>query len=84
MPGILQGSIWQFIGTILALASIVVSIVLYFIQRRRKALSYEVISNTPLLSLEDKTEGRLQILLGNVNSELESRMNQLFMAEDVE
>ena len=59
---ILRDPIWQFIAVILALAAILISIFLYQKQRRRKALSYEIISRTPLLSMEEEVKGKLQIL----------------------
>jgi len=46
MPEALRDPIWQFIGAVLAFAAIVISILLYFMQRRRKALSYEIVSRT--------------------------------------
>jgi hypothetical protein len=62
MSEILRDPLWQFIGVILALIAIGVSILIYLLQRNRKSLSYEVLSDTPLLTLKEELEGRLQIL----------------------
>jgi len=59
---IIRDPIWQFIGAILALAAIFISIGLYLRQRRRKAMSYEIVSQTPLLSMEEEVKGKLKIL----------------------
>ena len=58
----LRDEVWQFIGAFFGLVAIIVTIVLYRTQRRRKALSYEIISRTPLLSIGDEIKGKLQIL----------------------
>lgn len=63
MQEIMRDPIWQFIVlAALALATVVVSILLFWMQHRRKALSYEIISRTPLLSVEGEVKGKLQIL----------------------
>jgi len=62
MPEALRDPIWQFIGALLAFSAIVISILLYWMQRRRKVLSYEIVSRTPLLSVEEEVKGKLQIL----------------------
>ncbi|MFZ3064412.1 MAG: hypothetical protein WA277_03895 [Nitrospirota bacterium] len=54
---------WQFIiPTAIAVLAIVVSILIYLKQRQSKLLSYEILTHTPLLSLEEKIKGKLQIL----------------------
>jgi len=54
----------QIITVILAFVTIVVTIILYLLQRRyrHKSLSYEIISNAPLLSLKEEIKGNLQIV----------------------
>jgi len=54
--------IWTFLGVILALLAIIFSIVLYFLQRQNKEVSYQILSFTPLLSVEDEIKGRVKIL----------------------
>jgi hypothetical protein len=62
MSEILRDPLWQFIGVILALIAIGVSILIYLLQRNRKSLSYEVLSDTPFLTMKEELEGKLQIL----------------------
>lgn len=59
----LRDPFWQFVGAVFALGAIAVSVVLYFLQRRHKALSYEIVSRTPLMSVKEEVKGRVQILL---------------------
>ena len=65
MSEILRDPIWQFIAVIIALMTIPVSIILYWKQRRRKALSYEIVSVTPLLSIKEEIKGKMRILFEN-------------------
>lgn len=63
MQEIMSNPVWQFIVlAALALATVVVTTLLLWMQHRRKALSYEIISRTPLLSVEEEVKGKLQIL----------------------
>lgn len=66
MPEILRDPWWQFIaGVAFAFVAIVVPILIYLKQRQRKALSYEILSRTPLLSIEEEVKGKLKILFNN-------------------
>jgi hypothetical protein len=58
----LRDPLWQFVGAVLAVITIIVSIVLYFFQRRKKTLAYEIISRTAVLSASEEIAGKLQIL----------------------
>ena len=51
MFDLLRDPLWQFIGALLALLAIGVSVALYLIQRRKKRLSYEIVSNSSLLTM---------------------------------
>lgn len=51
------------IQVILAAVALLVSIVLYRKARTKKSLSYEVVSEYPLISVDDEIKGKLQILL---------------------
>lgn len=62
MWDILRDQIWNFIGVLVAVVAILTSIVLYGKQRRRKALSYEIISQTPLTSVKEEIGKDVQIL----------------------
>jgi hypothetical protein len=60
----LRDPVWQFIGAVVGVWAIVVTIILYFLQHRRKALSYEILSCEPLVGRPVELEGSLQILFG--------------------
>lgn len=62
MLDLLRDPIWQFVGAIVALLTILISIAIYIAQRRRKDLSYEILANVPLLTVEEDTVGELQLL----------------------
>lgn len=59
---ILRDPIWQFIGVIIA---ILFPLLLYVVQRNRKEVAYEIVSNTPILSLRTEVKGKVQVLLDN-------------------
>lgn len=65
MSDILRDPLWQFIGAAIAFAAVVATIAIFISQRRRKQLSYEVISSTPLLSMREELEGKVSILFGD-------------------
>lgn len=58
----LRDPLWQSIGALLALVAIIISIFVFFAQRKRKSLAYEVVSQTALLSVAEELEGKLKIL----------------------
>jgi len=63
MPKILRDPIWQFVGAAFGFAAIILSIILYRTQRRRKALSFDIITfPTPLLSVDNEVKGKVQVL----------------------
>ncbi len=60
--GILRDPIWQFVAAFLTFLTVIISVVLYFTQRKRKLLKYEILSKLPILSVEEEIAGKLQIL----------------------
>lgn len=62
MLEIIRDPLWQFIGVILAIIAIAITVILYWIQRQKKALSWQVVSNTPLLSIDKEIKGNLEVL----------------------
>jgi hypothetical protein len=63
----LRDPLWQFIITVsltvlAILATVVVTVVVYLRQRQRKALEYQVVAVSPLVSVADEVKGKLQIL----------------------
>jgi hypothetical protein len=59
---LLQQMPWQLIGTLLAVVAICVSILIYKAQRQIKKISYEILSKTQLLTVDEELEGKLQVL----------------------
>jgi len=58
----LADQMWQFIiGAIIAIVTIIVSIIIYLKQRSRKRLSYEILSNAALLSEEEEIKKDIQL-----------------------
>lgn len=53
---------WQFLGVVLTLAALATTVLIYWLQRQRKSLSYEVVSKNQLLTVREELEGRLQVL----------------------
>lgn len=61
MLEILRDPLWQFVAVVLTSLTILVSYFLYRKQRQRKALSYEILSLTPILSMNEEVKGKLEI-----------------------
>ncbi len=62
LKGWLKDPLWQSLGAFSAFGALVAAIIGIYVQRRRKALSYDVVANTRLLSMEEEIGGSLQIL----------------------
>ena len=62
MSDILRDPMWQFVAVLIAISAILISCALYWKQRRSKGLSYEILSRTPLLSINEEVKGKLQVL----------------------
>lgn len=62
MEDIFRDSIWQFVGAILGFIAIVVTIVIFIVQRAQKKLSYEVVSRETIVSAKDGFSEKIQIL----------------------
>lgn len=54
---------WQFVGAAVAVLALVVSVLLTMVQRRRKLLDYELLTDTPLLTIREELQGRVKVLL---------------------
>jgi hypothetical protein len=63
MSEILRDPIWTFVSVIVAAIFGVISIVLFIKQRRSKKLSYQVLTNTSLLSVASQIKQRVRITL---------------------
>jgi hypothetical protein len=62
LADILRDPLWQFIGVVIALVAILISIILFIKSRNKKVLSYGIISTTPLLSVGREIKKDVQIL----------------------
>lgn len=58
---ILRDQIWQFIGAVLGLLAIAVTVLIFRWQRSRKALTFEVVTFSPLLTVASDVKDKLQI-----------------------
>lgn len=65
MLTVFRDPMWTFIGALIGLIAVIVTIWVYFIQRRRKSLSYEIVSTTPIISHESEVKGAIQITFNN-------------------
>jgi hypothetical protein len=57
----LRDQIWQFVGALLGLVALIVSLVIYYRQKQHKAFFYEIIANTSILSVSDEIRSHVQI-----------------------
>jgi len=60
---ILRDPIWQFLSVAVAL---ITALVLFILQLRRKALTYDIKSNAPLFVADAKVSGRIAVLLDDI------------------
>ena len=51
---LLRDPVWQFVGAVLAAIAIGIPILVYYRQRRRKRLGYQILANTPVLQYMSK------------------------------
>jgi hypothetical protein len=59
---LLRDPIWQFIGAIVAIVALVITILIYLRQRARRAIAFKVVTKTPLISVHDTTQGKVEVL----------------------
>lgn len=52
----LRDPIWQFVGAILGLIAIIITWIVFRLQTQRKSLTYEIITNAPLVGMGAKKE----------------------------
>jgi len=58
----LRDPIWQFVAVVLALAGVLVPIILFLRQRGRKQVGYEILAQTPLVSVRGGLEEEVVVL----------------------
>jgi len=59
---IFRDTIWQFVGVVLALVSIFVTVYFSISQYRKKSLVYVVMAETPLLTVNEELKSKIQVL----------------------
>jgi hypothetical protein len=58
----LRDPIWQFVGAVIGLVAIFITIYIFSAQRPTKSLAYEILTRTQLLSVEKEIRSRVQVL----------------------
>ncbi len=61
MPDIVRDPVWQFVGAVVTLLAIPVSILIAWWQTKRKSMSYEIITETPVLKQAEGVDDVLQL-----------------------
>ena len=59
---LLRDGIWQFVGALIAVLSIVAAVVLYYLQKQRKEFAFGALSSRSLLTVSDELSGRVSVL----------------------
>lgn len=62
MEEVLKDPLWPVIGVVFAVLAVLVTIIIFFVQRKTKKLSFEITSNTQLLGVKDEIQGKVQVL----------------------
>ena len=52
---------WSLVGAIATIGAIIAAFVIYYLQKSKKRLSYEIISNTQLVGIENKVQDKIKI-----------------------
>lgn len=58
---IIRDQAWQFIGAVIGLVALIVSVVIYFLGRKHKHLSYSIIASEPLLTVDEALSGEIKV-----------------------
>jgi len=56
---------WQFWGVVVGILGVFVTVIIFYLQKNRKRLAYQVLTDTPLLSVGDEIKGRVKITYDN-------------------
>lgn len=71
MSEILRDPMWQFVGVLVTIIIGVISLIIVSAERRKKVLSYEIISSTSLISVRQEIRDKLKIVYqGKIISQL--------------
>lgn len=66
MQEILRDQIWQFIGACFSIIAIFVTVYFFILQKKKKTLSYCILTNTRLLTVDEAIKGELKIIYDGV------------------
>ncbi|MGC2238356.1 MAG: hypothetical protein WA584_19535 [Pyrinomonadaceae bacterium] len=61
-PDFIRDPFWQFVGVILTLIGIVAAFIIFYLQRQKKSLAYEELTNTPVLTVDEQVSGKVKVL----------------------
>lgn len=53
---------WSLVGAIATIGAIIAAFIIYYLQKSKKRLSYEIISNTQLVGIKNKIQDKIKIL----------------------
>lgn len=59
---ILKDPVWQFIGVLVAVIALIATVIIYLIDRPVKRLQVQILSNSPLISVNTDISSQIQIL----------------------
>jgi len=59
---ILKDPVWQFIGVVVAVIALIATVIIYLIDRPVKRLQVQILSNSPLISVNTDISSQIQIL----------------------
>ena len=62
MDQLIRDPLWTFVGVVFALLAVIITVVIYFAQRKKKKLSYEIVSTTQLLGVKEEIKGKVKVL----------------------
>lgn len=59
---ILRDSAWQFVGVVIAILALLITVWIYWLQKNRKRFSYEILASSELLTTSEEIHGRIEVL----------------------
>lgn len=60
----LRDQIWQFWGAVIGALALLITVIFFILQRKNKRLTYSILTETPLLSVDDELRGKIKIQYG--------------------
>ena len=57
-----RDQIWPFIGVLIAFLALIITIIISIFQKKKKAITYEILSKYNLLTSKEKLEGKIKVL----------------------